>query len=40
MELLGPEDFIISGWDCQGFLTVGFGIGLSDTRSGVFTNMV
>jgi site-specific DNA-cytosine methylase len=40
MELLGLEDFIISGWDCQGFLTIGFGIGLNDTRSDVFMNMV
>jgi hypothetical protein len=40
MELLGPVDFIISGWECQGFLAAGFGEGLSDTRSGLFTDMV
>jgi hypothetical protein len=40
MELLGPMDLIISGWECQGFSTAGFGEGLSDTRSGLFTNMV
>jgi site-specific DNA-cytosine methylase len=40
MELLGPVDFIISGWECQGFLAAGFGKGLNDTRSGLFTNMV
>jgi len=37
MELLGP---IISGWECQGFSTVGFGEGLSDTRSDLFMDMV
>jgi site-specific DNA-cytosine methylase len=40
MELLGPVDLIISGWECQGFSAVGFGEGLSDTRSGLFTDMV
>jgi len=40
MELLGPVDFIISGWECQGFSTARFGEGLSDTRSGLFTNMI
>jgi site-specific DNA-cytosine methylase len=40
MELLDPMDFIISGWECQGFLAVGFGEGLSDTRSGLFMDMV
>jgi site-specific DNA-cytosine methylase len=40
MELLGPVDLIISGWECQGFLAVGFGKGLSDIRSGLFTDMV
>jgi len=40
MELLGPIDLIISGWECQGFSVVGFGEGLSDTRSKLFTNMV
>jgi site-specific DNA-cytosine methylase len=37
MELFSPMDFIISGWGCQGFLTTGFGEGLSDTRSSFFT---
>ncbi len=40
MELLGPVDLIISGWECQGFSTVGFGKGLSGTRSSLFTDMV
>jgi site-specific DNA-cytosine methylase len=40
MELLGCVDLIISGWKCQGFSTAGFGEGLSDTRSGLFTDMV
>jgi site-specific DNA-cytosine methylase len=40
MELLGPVDFIISGWECQGFSTARFGEGLSDTRSDLFTDMV
>jgi len=40
MELLGPMDLIISGWECQGFLATRFGKGLSDTRSGLFTNKV
>jgi site-specific DNA-cytosine methylase len=40
MELLGPVDLIISGWGCQGFSAVGFGKGLSDTRSGLFMDMV
>ncbi len=40
MELLGPVDLIISGWECQGFSAAGFGEGLSDTRSSLFTNMV
>ncbi len=40
MELFDPMDLIISSWECQGFLVVGFGDGLSDTRSGLFTNMV
>jgi site-specific DNA-cytosine methylase len=37
MELLGPMDLIISSWKCQGLSTAGFGEGLSDTRSGLFT---
>jgi site-specific DNA-cytosine methylase len=40
LELLGPVDLIISGWECQGFSAVGFGKSLSDTRSGLFTDMV
>jgi site-specific DNA-cytosine methylase len=40
MELLSPMDFIILGWECQGFLVTGFGEGLSDTRSGLFMDMV
>jgi len=40
IELLGPIDLIISGWDCQGFSMAGFGKGLSDTRSGLFTHMI
>jgi len=40
MELLGHVDLIISGWGCQGFSGARFGEGLSDTKSGLFTNMV
>ena len=40
MELLGPVDLIISGWECQGFSVAGFGEGLSDIRFGLFTNMI
>jgi site-specific DNA-cytosine methylase len=40
MELLGPVDLIISGWECQGFSMAGFGEGLSDTRYGLFTDMI
>jgi site-specific DNA-cytosine methylase len=40
MELLGPVDLIISGWECQGFSAIGFGEGLSHTRSGLFTDMI
>jgi site-specific DNA-cytosine methylase len=40
MELLGPMDLIILGWECQGFSMAGFGEGLSDTKSGLFTHMV
>jgi site-specific DNA-cytosine methylase len=28
MELLGPVDLIISGWECQRFSVAGFGEGL------------
>jgi hypothetical protein len=40
MELLSPMDPIISSWEYQGFLVVGFGKGLSDTRIGLFTDKV
>jgi site-specific DNA-cytosine methylase len=40
MKLLGSFDLIISGWECQGFLVAGFGEGLSDTRSGLFMDMI
>jgi hypothetical protein len=40
MELLGPVDLIILGWECQGLSTAGFGEGLCDIRSGLFTDMV
>jgi hypothetical protein len=40
MELLGPMDLIISGWECQGFSTARFGKSLNDTRSDLFTDMV
>ncbi len=40
MELLSLVDFIILGWECRGFTAVEFGEGLSDTRSGLFMDMV
>jgi site-specific DNA-cytosine methylase len=40
MELLGPVDLIILGWECQGFLVAGFGKSLNDKRSSLFTDMV
>jgi site-specific DNA-cytosine methylase len=40
MELLGPINLIISGWEFQGFLAAGFGEGLNDTRSSLFMDMV
>jgi hypothetical protein len=40
MELLGPVDLIISGWECQGFSMPRFGEGLNDTRSSLFMDMV
>jgi site-specific DNA-cytosine methylase len=40
MELLGPVDLIISSWECQRFSMAGFGEGLSDIRSNLFTDMV
>jgi site-specific DNA-cytosine methylase len=35
-----PHDLIISGWECQGFLAARFREGLSDTRSGLFMDMI
>jgi site-specific DNA-cytosine methylase len=40
MELLGPMDLIILGWECQGFSTAGFGEYLNDVRSSLFMDMV
>jgi site-specific DNA-cytosine methylase len=40
MELFGPMDLIISGWECQRFSAIGFGEDLSDTRFDLFTDMV
>jgi site-specific DNA-cytosine methylase len=40
MELLGPMDLIILGWECQRFSTARFGEGLNDTTSDLFTEMV
>jgi hypothetical protein len=40
MELLGPMDLIILGWECQGFSAAIFGESFSDTRSSLFTDMV
>jgi site-specific DNA-cytosine methylase len=40
MELLGTMDFIISGWECEGFSMAGFGEGLNDIRFSLFTNMI
>jgi site-specific DNA-cytosine methylase len=40
MELLGSVDLIISSWECQGFSMAGFGKGLCDITSGLFTVMV
>jgi site-specific DNA-cytosine methylase len=40
MELLGPVDLIISSWECQGFSMARFGEGLSDTRYGLFMDMI
>ncbi len=40
MELFGPMDFIILGWECQGFFVARFREGLSDTRFDLFTDMV
>jgi site-specific DNA-cytosine methylase len=33
-------DLIISGWECPGFSTAGFGEGLNDTKSSFFIDMV
>jgi site-specific DNA-cytosine methylase len=40
MELFGLVDLILSGCECQGFSMTRFGKGLSDTRSGLFIDMV
>ncbi len=40
IELLDLVNLVISSWECQGFLVAGFGKGLSDTRFGLFTDMV
>jgi hypothetical protein len=40
MELFGPIDLIISSWECQGFSAARFGEGLSDTRFGLFMDMI
>jgi site-specific DNA-cytosine methylase len=40
MELLSPMDLIVSSYEYQGFSTARFGEGLSDIRSGLFTDMV
>jgi site-specific DNA-cytosine methylase len=40
MELLGPVDLIISGWECQGFSAARFGEGSNDTRFGLFMDMI
>jgi site-specific DNA-cytosine methylase len=40
MELLGPMDLIISGWECQGYSMAGLGEGLSDIRSSFFMDMI
>jgi site-specific DNA-cytosine methylase len=40
MELFSPVDLIILGWECQGFSIARFGEGLSDTRFGLFMDMV
>jgi site-specific DNA-cytosine methylase len=40
MELLGPMDFIILGWEGQGFSMARFGKGLNDTRSNIFTDII
>ncbi|CAM6014511.1 unnamed protein product [Sphagnum balticum] len=38
--LIGQEALFPPGWECQGFSSAGFGEGLSDTRSGLFTDMI
>jgi len=40
MELLSLMDLSISSWECQGFSMAGLGKGLSDTRSGLFMDIV
>jgi hypothetical protein len=40
MELFSLVDLIILSWEGQGFSATGFGGGLSDTKSGLFMDMV
>jgi hypothetical protein len=40
LELLGPLDLIVAGWECQGFSAAGSGDGLSDPRSNLFMDLV
>ncbi len=40
MELLGPVDLIILGWEWQGFSATRFGEGLNDISFGLFMDMV
>jgi site-specific DNA-cytosine methylase len=40
MELPSLVVLIILGWECQGFSAARFKESLSDTRSGLFTDMV
>ncbi|CAM6097627.1 unnamed protein product [Calypogeia fissa] len=40
IELVGPLDLIIAGWECQGFSAAGSGDGLEDHWSGLFMDMV
>jgi site-specific DNA-cytosine methylase len=40
IEIFGPVDLIILGWECQGFLGARFGERLNDTRFDLFTDMV
>jgi site-specific DNA-cytosine methylase len=40
MELLGPMNLIISGWECQGFSMARFKEGLNEIRFGLFMDIV